>query len=49
MALEVFVGGLKNKEKAVEEGKVKSIGLSNFYDDDLKIILDISKIKPLFN
>ena len=42
-----FVGGWKDMEKAVEEGKVKSIGLSNFYDEDLKKILDICKIKPV--
>ena len=41
-----FVGGWKDMEKALEEGKVKSIGLSNFYDEDLKKILDICKIKP---
>ena len=34
-------------EKAVEEGKVKNIGLSNFYDEDLKKLLDICKIKPV--
>ena len=34
-------------EKAVEEGKIKSIGLSNFYDDNLKKILDICKIMPV--
>ena len=42
-----FVGGWKDMEKAVEQGKIKSIGLSNFYDDDLQKILDICKIKPV--
>ena len=42
-----FVGGWKDMEKAVEGGKIKSIGLSNFYDDNLKKILDICKIKPV--
>ena len=36
-----FVGGWKDMEKAVEQGKIKSIGLSNFYDEDLKNILDM--------
>ena len=42
-----YIGGWKDMEKAVEAGKVKSIGLSNFYDEDLKKILDICKIKPV--
>jgi diketogulonate reductase-like aldo/keto reductase len=42
-----FVGGWKDMEKAVEQGKIKSIGLSNFYDKDLQKILDICKIKPV--
>ena len=42
-----FVGGWKDMEKAVEQGKIKSIGLSNFYDEDLQKILDICKIKPV--
>ena len=42
-----FVGGWKDMEKAVEGGKIKSIGLSNFYDDNLKKILDICKIMPV--
>ena len=42
-----YIGGWKDMEKAVKAGKVKSIGLSNFYDEDLKKILDICKIKPV--
>ena len=42
-----FIGGWKDMEKAVEQGKIKSIGLSNFYDEDLKNILDICKINPV--
>ena len=33
-------------EEAVAEGKVKSIGLSNFKIDKLQEILDVAKIKP---
>ncbi len=44
-----YVGAYKDMEKAFENGKVKSIGLSNFHDDSLKKILDICKIKPSIN
>ena len=36
-------------EEFVKEGKVKSIGLSNFLEDDLKNILDGCEIKPAVN
>lgn len=36
----------KMMEKAVHDGKVKSIGLSNFEIPELKEILDIAEIKP---
>ena len=42
-----YCGAWKDMEKAVEQGKIKSIGLSNFYDEDLQKILDICKIKPV--
>ena len=42
-----YIGGWKDMEKAVEQGKIRSIGLSNFYDEDLKNILDICKIYPV--
>ncbi len=38
--------GYKNIEKAVKEGKVKAIGLSNFPDDMLKEAIDTMEIKP---
>lgn len=38
--------GYKNIEKAVKEGKVKAIGLSNFPDELLKEAIDIMEIKP---
>lgn len=41
-----YVAGYNEMEKAVKEGKVKSIGLSNFEIPQLKEILDICEIKP---
>ena len=38
--------GYKAIEKAVKEGKVKAIGLSNFPDELLKEAIDTMKIKP---
>ena len=38
--------GYKNIEKAVKEGKVRAIGLSNFPDDMLKEAIDTMEIKP---
>ena len=40
-----YMAAYKEMEKAVEEGKVRSIGLSNF-DEHLDEILNICKIKP---
>ena len=42
-----YVGAWKDMEKAVEAGKVKSIGLSNFWGKYLDDILKIAKIKPV--
>ena len=39
----------KALEEAYEEGKVKSIGVSNFLVDDLENILEDCKIKPMVN
>ncbi|MBR2704536.1 MAG: aldo/keto reductase [Clostridia bacterium] len=36
-------------EDAYNEGKLKAIGVSNFYIDDLKNILESCKIKPMIN
>ncbi len=41
-----YVGGWKAMEKAVKDGKVKSIGLSNFEGKHWKEIMDICTIKP---
>ena len=38
--------GYKNIEKAVKEGKVKAIGLSNFPEELLKVAIDTMGIKP---
>ena len=42
-----YCGAWKDMEKAVQEGKVKSIGLSNFMGDHLQNILKIAKIMPV--
>ncbi len=41
-----YVTGYKMMEKAVKEGKVKSIGVSNFEGEPLQKILEICEIKP---
>ena len=42
-----YCGAWKDMEKAVKEGKVKSIGLSNFCGKYLEDILKIAEIKPV--
>lgn len=39
----------KALEEAYEEGKVKAIGVSNFFVDDLENIINNCKIKPMVN
>lgn len=39
----------KAMEEYVEKGVIKSIGLSNFYENDLNEIYDVAKIKPVIN
>ena len=41
-----YIGAWKAMEKAVKEGKIKSIGLSNFEGKHWQEILDICTIKP---
>ena len=41
-----YIAGYKAMEKAVKEGKAKSIGLSNFEGEPLEKILEICEIKP---
>lgn len=41
-----YVSGWKAMEEAVQEGKVKSIGLSNFPMHKIQEILDVATIKP---
>ena len=44
-----YVGAYKAMEKAQKEGKVKSIGLSNFYGKELDDILTKCTVKPAVN
>ena len=41
-----YITGYKMMEKAVKEGKVKSIGISNFEGEPLEEILKIAEIQP---
>ena len=41
-----YITGYKMMEKAVKEGKVKSIGISNFYGERLENLLNNISIKP---
>ena len=41
-----YVGAYKAMEKALKEGKVKSIGISNFYGEQLDDILNKCSVKP---
>ena len=44
-----YIGAYKDLEKAYEEGKVKSIGISNLEDKKLEELCDQAKIKPVVN
>lgn len=41
-----YIGAWKDMEKAVAQGKVKSIGLSNFESERLEEVLEMATIKP---
>ena len=41
-----YIAGYRQMEKAYKEGKVRSIGLSNFKEDQIKEILEICEVKP---
>lgn len=41
-----FMAGYRKLEKAYKEGKIKSIGISNFQGEKLKKLLDACEIKP---
>lgn len=41
-----YMAGYKQLEKAYKDEKAKSIGISNFYGDDLEKLLGESEIKP---
>ena len=47
--LKDYIGAYKDLEKAYEEGKVKSIGISNFENQKLEELCDMAKIKPVIN
>ena len=42
-----YMGAWKDMEKAVEQGKVRSIGLSNFESERLEEVCKAAKIKPV--
>ena len=44
-----YMGAYKDLEKAYEQGKVKSIGISNFENQKLEELCDSAKIKPVLN
>lgn len=44
-----YINAWKALEKALEEGKVKAIGISNFTIKQTKEILEIAKVKPAVN
>ena len=41
-----YIAGYKMMEKALKEGKVRSIGISNFEGEPLEKILEVCEIKP---
>ena len=44
-----YMGAYKDLEKAYEQGKVKSIGISNFENQKLEELCDAAKIEPVLN
>ena len=46
---EDYIGAWKALEEAVDEGKIRSIGISNFKISRVQEILDIARIKPVVN
>ncbi len=44
-----YLEGYKLLEKGVREGKIRSIGVSNFYQEDLDNLLAHCEIKPVIN
>ena len=43
-----YVGAYKAMERAVKAGKVKSLGLSNFPEDQIQEVVSATEIKPAF-
>ncbi|WP_339320258.1 aldo/keto reductase [Paenibacillus sp. FSL R10-2734] len=46
---EDYIGAWKTMEEEVGEGKIRSIGISNFNISRVQKILDVAKIKPVVN
>ena len=44
-----FMAGYRKLEKAYKEGKIKSIGISNFQVGDIESLLETAEIKPMVN
>ena len=44
-----YMGAYKDLERACEQGKVKSIGISNFENQNLEELCVAAKIKPILN
>ena len=44
-----YIGAYKDLEKAYEEGKVKSIGISNFENQKFEELCNMAKTKPVIN
>lgn len=42
-----YIAGYKLMEKAYQEGKIKSLGLSNFSINEIKEILEVCTVKPV--
>lgn len=43
-----YVGAYRAMERAVKAGKVRSLGLSNFPEEQIKEVVDATEIKPAF-
>ena len=44
-----FMAGYRKLEKAYKEGKIKSIGISNFQIGDIESLMETAEIKPMVN
>ena len=44
-----YIGAYKDMEKAFKQGKVRSIGLSNFTENQIKELMSMCTVKPVIN